>query len=232
MLPGNWIPCFLIVCFLNNISNAYIQPSRCLFRKDFNYYKNRIQPHFDTLDATENVESAPNNPSQSILSVDSTNLTESVTVPSWRDYLPWNGADQQRFTKEAIGKAGLNVLLAYGFVSNVAYITCFITAWVVYGKTHGVSPLAAGKWGSFLLIYSGFVAFNNIIRPLRYGLSLAISPIFNNFVDQVEMKTGYKRATATSIVVFIVNIVGSTTYMGLGLFLATKVFRVPLFPAK
>lgn len=150
----------------------------------------------------------------------------------WKSFLPpWTKAPTE-FSKETLAKLGLNVLLAYGFISNVAYITCFIIAWVLHGKTYGLSPLAPGSWKSFLLIYSGFVAVNNLIRPLRYGVSLAISPLFSKLVDTVEQKTGYKRATATSIVVFMVNIIGSTSYMGLGLLIATRIFGVPLFPPR
>eukprot|EP00596_Hydrurales_sp_CCMP1899_P006121 CAMPEP_0119033454 /NCGR_PEP_ID=MMETSP1177-20130426/498_1 /TAXON_ID=2985 /ORGANISM="Ochromonas sp, Strain CCMP1899" /LENGTH=205 /DNA_ID=CAMNT_0006990211 /DNA_START=85 /DNA_END=699 /DNA_ORIENTATION=+ len=48
--------------------------------------------------------------------------------------------------KESLSKLGLNVLLAYGFVSNASYITCLILAWVTHGKNTGLSPLVAGQW--------------------------------------------------------------------------------------
>ena len=150
----------------------------------------------------------------------------------WNSFLFSWFKPSKEFSKESLAKLGLNVLLAYGFISNLAYITCFIIAWVLHGKTYGLSPLAPGSWKSFLLIYSGFVAVNNLIRPLRYGVSLAISPLFSKLVDAVEQRTGYKRATATSIVVFMVNIVGSTSYMSLGLLIATRIFGVPLFPPR
>lgn len=132
------------------------------------------------------------------------------------------------FNKESIGKLGLNMLLAYGFVSNISYITCVIISWIAHGKKYGLSPLAPGQWKPFLIIYSGLWAANNILRPLRFSFSLLISPVFEKFVSLIEKKTGYKKATATGIVVFLVNILATTSYLVFGLLIATKITKVPL----
>lgn len=132
------------------------------------------------------------------------------------------------FTKESVAKLGLNMLLAYGFVSNISYITCVILSWISHGKKYGVSPLAPGQWKAFLLIYSGFWVTNNILRPARFSLSLLISPIFEKFIAFIQKRTGYKKATATGIVIFLINIVGTTAYLTFGLLIATRVAKVPL----
>ena len=82
----------------------------------------------------------------------------------------WNG--RIPVDKNSLSKLGLNMLLSYGFVSNVSYITCLIISWVAHGRTSGLSPLAPGQWKSFLVIYSGLFAANNILRPIRFSLSL------------------------------------------------------------
>ena len=40
--------------------------------------------------------------------------------------------------KEDFAKLGLNIVLAYGFVSNVSYITCLIISWVAHGKKYNL----------------------------------------------------------------------------------------------
>ena len=60
-------------------------------------------------------------------------------------------------SKESLSALGLNALLAYGFVSNVSYITCLILSWISSSKMTGLSPLAPGQWKPFLAIYAGYV---------------------------------------------------------------------------
>jgi hypothetical protein len=140
----------------------------------------------------------------------------------------WNGTSTL-LTKESIAKLGLNVLLAYGFVSNFSYVTCIILSWVSHGRMYGLSPRAPGQWKSFLLIYSGFFAANNILRPLRFSLSLAISPFFMRLVERIQTLLRVNKAVATACVVFLVNVVGTTSYLVLGLIVATSIAKVPLF---
>jgi hypothetical protein len=142
-----------------------------------------------------------------------------------------SGKDGKRkFGKEALAGLGLNALLAYGFVSNVSYITCLILSWVSHGKLTGLSPLAPGQKKQFLAIYGGFWVTNNILRPLRFSLSLVLTPFFNKLIDLVQGKTGFKRATSTGIVVFLVNVCGTVSYLVLGLIAATTMASVPLLP--
>lgn len=164
-----------------------------------------------------------------IESVPATTTTNTSTgmIQNIKDLLSgngWNGA----LTKDSIAKLGLNVLLAYGFVSNVSYITCVIIAWISHGRLYGKSPLAVGQWKAFLLIYSGLFAANNVIRPLRFSLSLVLSPFFDAQIVRLRNSLGLSRAVATGLLVFLVNIVGTISYLVGGLLLATKYFKVPL----
>ena len=140
--------------------------------------------------------------------------------------------------KAKLTALGTSALLSYGFVSNVSYVTCLICAWVVFGRQTGLSPLATGQWPKFLAVYAGFWAVQNIIRPLRFGLSVAIAPTFDRFVDLVRRQassvTGKQvpKAVAFGIVVLLVNIVGTCSYLFFGLATATKIAGVPFLPPK
>ena len=137
----------------------------------------------------------------------------------------WNA---KGFSAENLAKLGLNALLAYGFVSNVSYITCLIVSWIIYGKSTGLSPLAPNQWKPFFAVYAGLWAANNVLRPVRFTVSLALSPLFEKFIDFVQARTGFKRPTATGIVVFLVNVCGTCSYLFLGLLLAVAITGVPL----
>jgi hypothetical protein len=140
----------------------------------------------------------------------------------------WNG--KGFISKEQLTKLGLNMLLSYGFVSNVSYITCMIIAWVTHGKRYGLSPLAPGQWKAFLLIYSGFWAANNIIRPARFSLALVLSPGFDRIINFFQRKFNWSKPRATALTVFLVNVVGTISYLVFGLLFATKIAKVPLLP--
>lgn len=134
------------------------------------------------------------------------------------------------FSSKDLAKLGLNVLLAYGFVSNISYMTSIIIAWCIHGKRTGLSPLATGQWKNFLAVYVGLFAANNIIRPLRFSLSLLLSPSFEKFVDIIQQRTKWNRASSIGLLVFLVNVCGTISYVVGGLFLTTKLLNVPLLP--
>merc|ERR1712228_913321 len=68
--------------------------------------------------------------------------------------------------RQRLAKAGLSVVLSYGWVSNVSSVSMAALSWYVFNKRTGLSPLAPGQWKPYLAIYAGFYVFNNIIRPL------------------------------------------------------------------
>lgn len=140
----------------------------------------------------------------------------------------WSG--KAIITKETLGKFGVNCLLAYGFVSNFSYITCVIIAWITHGKKYNLSPLAPGQWKQFLLIYSGLWVANNVLRPARFTLSLALSPFFERAVLTIEETFNWNRVKATSLLVFLVNFCGTISYLIFGLLFATRIANVPLWP--
>lgn len=142
-----------------------------------------------------------------------------------------NGQNGVTLDKKGLSKLGLNCLLAYGFVSNVSYITCLILSWITHGKSTGLSPLAPGQWKKFLLVYATFFAVNNVLRPLRFSLSLVITPVFDGLIELCQRKTGWSTRNSTGFIIFSVNVCGTFLYLFGGLFIATSVAGVPLLPA-
>lgn len=135
-------------------------------------------------------------------------------------------------TRERLAKMGLSALLSYGWVSNMSYAVTLSLSWYGFSKKTGLGPLAPGQWKPFLAVYAGFYVFNNIIRPLRFGASVVVSKYFDNFVGYIQDKTKLSRKWSIAVVVFLANVLGTFTAMGLGVSLAAAAAGVPIFPPK
>ena len=133
-------------------------------------------------------------------------------------------------TADNLKKLGMSVLLSYGFVSNVSQITTVIIAWCIHGKTSRFSPLSPGQWKGFLAIYAGLWAANNFLRPARVSLSIIISPWLQKLVDKIESYSKLSRSQSVFLTVFLVNVVGTISYLVLGLTLVTRLLGLPLLP--
>ena len=211
--------------------NGRHSPERTIFHPSLS---RSFSPLFSTSIVDTSIDDGFNNSS----SASSTNAAVSNSPPKMnflaqvKSLLSGNGLGNGKFSvdKESISKLGLNVLLAYGFVSNFSYITCLILAWVTHGKSTGLSPLVSGQWKKFLLVYATFFAANNILRPLRFTLSVAITPAFDKFIELVQKKSGWTRRTSTGVTIFLVNICGTFMYLFGGLLIATTIAKVPLLP--
>ncbi len=92
--------------------------------------------------------------------------------------------------------------------------------------------MAPGQWKGFLAIYAGFYVINNIVRPIRIGLSVGISKYFDNSIALIQEKLKVSKALAIGIVVFLANIVGTCAVLFLGVSLASLASGVPIFPPK
>ena len=208
------------ICRLNSFSYMQIRPRTVIPKASGLLRAKVVLKHNQEFGILQMCERPTKDGAPSTASVTMQNMKNLAMGKGWKGNL----------SKESIAKLGLNVLLAYGFVSNVSYITCVILAWIGHGRMYGKSPLAAGQWKAFLLIYSGFFAANNVIRPLRFSLSLVLSPFFDAQIVKLRRNLGLSRTAATSLLVFLVNVVGTITYLVAGLMLATKYTGVPLQP--
>jgi len=96
----------------------------------------------------------------------------------------------------------------------------------------GLSPLTPGQWKNFLAVYGGFWMFNNIIRPLRLGLSIAIAPSLDKLVLFFQNKLKISKPLAITVTVIFVNVIGTTLFMCGGIAGASLLAGVPIFPPK
>jgi len=135
-------------------------------------------------------------------------------------------------TKELLAKMGLSALLSYGFVSNMSYCVTVSLAWFGFTKKTGLSPLAPEQWKGFLAVYAGFYVFNNIIRPLRVGISIGVAKYFDAAISKVQNMLKVSKPISIGIVVFLANIVGTCSLMSLGIAIASSLSGVPIFPPK
>mmetsp|Transcript_112919 Transcript_112919/g.315473 ORF Transcript_112919/g.315473 Transcript_112919/m.315473 type:complete len:253 (+) Transcript_112919:106-864(+) len=134
--------------------------------------------------------------------------------------------------RQRLAKAGMSVVLSYGWVSNVSYSVTVSLAWYIFSKRTGLSPLAPGQWKSFLAVYAGFYVFNNIVRPLRFALSVSVSMYFDRVVQGIQDKFQVKKGVAVGLTVFFFNVVGTIALMCLGISIASAAAGVPVWATK
>lgn len=133
--------------------------------------------------------------------------------------------------RQRLAKMGLATILSYGFVSNMSYAVTVSCAWYIHNVKHQLSPLAPGQYKPFLLIYSGFWIFNNVVRPIRLGVSLAVvAPQCDKILNYIQMQYRVSRTVAIAVTVFLANVVGTISAMSLGIVLASILSGVPIFP--
>jgi hypothetical protein len=141
-------------------------------------------------------------------------------------------SDGKKLTfRQRLAKMGLATILSYGFVSNMSYAITVSCAWYIHNVQNRISPLGPGQWKPFLLIYSGFWIFNNVVRPIRLGISIAVvAPQFDRILQYIQTKYHVSRTVAIAITVLMANVVGTTTAMSVGIFIASILSGVPIFP--
>lgn len=105
----------------------------------------------------------------------------------------------------------------------------FTTIFLLFYFQTGKSPLAPGQWKGFLAVYAGFFVFNNIVRPLRLAVAVGVSPKFDAFVKKVQEKCNVGKPLAVTITVVLANVVGTISFMCLGIFLASILAGVPVW---
>lgn len=136
-----------------------------------------------------------------------------------------------KLDKQRLASLGSSALLSYGAVSNVNAVTLLIAAWVAFTRQTGLSPLAPGQFGKYVVIYSGLYAvIGNALRPVRFSISVALSPLFERLVAAIQKRLGCSKQAAFAATVVLVNICGSFTYLFVGLWATTTVLHLPLLP--
>ena len=76
-----------------------------------------------------------------------------------------------------IARYGTGAFLAYITFSNILSVGMLCTAWIFFWHTSGVSPLQQGQWPKFLAFYTALWAAQQVSRPMRLGVGLALAPL-------------------------------------------------------
>lgn len=147
-----------------------------------------------------------------------------------RKIIPSNSEFEGLTFRQKLTKAGLSVLLSYGWVSNASFAVTFSLAWYIHCKRTLLSPLVPGQWKKFLAVYAGFYVFNSIIRPIRFGLALSISFYLEKLVAAIQKRLKVKKGVAIALTVIFLNVFGTTVLFALGILLASTAAGIPIFP--
>jgi hypothetical protein len=108
---------------------------------------------------------------------------------------------------------------------------CSIHHYICYHlKKTGLSPLAPGQWKSFLTVYAGFWVFNNIVRPIRLAMAVAISPQIDKLVNHWQNRYNMSKARAITLTIILLNLVGTLSFMALGITSASALAGIPVIP--
>jgi hypothetical protein len=188
-------------------------------------------PSEDAEPSITDIETVTSDVSESVITPKKPSLWRKVISLYKRDTKDGATGDGLTF-RQRLAKAGLSVVLSYGWVSNMSYCVSVSAAWYIFCQRTRLSPLAPGQWPKFLAVYSGFWVFNNVVRPIRFGVSVAISTQFDNVVQWIQTKANVGKGVAVGLTVFLANIVGTITLMCAGIALAASLAGVPVFPPK
>ncbi|CAK0896739.1 unnamed protein product [Prorocentrum cordatum] len=95
---------------------------------------------------------------------------------------------------------GLASVLSYSVTSNASYCLITFLAMLSVMRATGASPLTSqAAAGQFVASYAGLWLLNNLIRPLRIALAVAVAPVFNRALDRIESALSVKRGAAFAI---------------------------------
>ena len=138
-------------------------------------------------------------------------------------------AKNSKLDRQSLSKLGMSALLAYGFVSNVSGVVAVSSAWFIFSKRTGLSPLHPGQKAAFFTLYAGFTVALNVIRPARFALSMAISPTFEKIRKGIQVRLGVGPKTAATLMIVFINLMGTTGLMCAGVGLASILSGVPIW---
>lgn len=131
--------------------------------------------------------------------------------------------------KRQIFKNLINFVLAYTFISNVSYVSSILIAFTIHCNQVGVSPFIEGHSALYLKIYNSLFDKNYIIRPLRFLLSLYLTPYFESILTKIQRRHSFSRLHANAAVVIVLHIAACLVYLISGLAFVSKATKVPLF---
>jgi hypothetical protein len=143
----------------------------------------------------------------------------------------WFRLPDFKLTTAKIASLGASAAISYAAVSNLNMGICAIMAFATFGKSTGLSPLAPGAMPKFAAVYAGYWIAMNFLRPARIAVAVTISPFFDRLMGFVQKRFSFPKPAAFFFVVFLVNVVGTLTFLISGLVLTSSIIGIPLFPS-
>ncbi|TFJ86774.1 hypothetical protein NSK_001862 [Nannochloropsis salina CCMP1776] len=137
-----------------------------------------------------------------------------------------------KIDRKKLAALGASALCSYGLVSNINYCGTLCASYIIFTKKYNISPFAAGQWKNFLAVYGTLWAAMNFLRPLRVWIALGVTPYFEKIVETIRTKLNVKKSVALGITIFLVNVCGTFSFLGAGLYLSSLYTGVPLIPPR
>ncbi|KAL7568413.1 hypothetical protein ACA910_012131 [Epithemia clementina (nom. ined.)] len=131
--------------------------------------------------------------------------------------------------RQRLTKTGVYAAMSYNVVSQINSGSSTSIAWFFYSMRTGLSPLAPGQWKGFLTFYAGFWVANNVLRPLRVALALAMAPKMERLSEMVQNRTQLTKTKAVTLT-FIVTYMTALAFSATCLTMASVCSGVPVFP--
>mmetsp|Transcript_26392 Transcript_26392/g.79144 ORF Transcript_26392/g.79144 Transcript_26392/m.79144 type:complete len:226 (-) Transcript_26392:26-703(-) len=124
------------------------------------------------------------------------------------------------FKKKDLASLGVSAFFSYGFVSNVNSVLLLSFTWATYRRANPLlSPLSDAAvlmnpltWlplkKAFLVYYLGYYAtIGSILRPVRFGVAIALAPTFEKIYGKISEKLGVPRAVSIFLFSMVTNVV-------------------------
>lgn len=129
--------------------------------------------------------------------------------------------------QERLKKQGLNTMLLYVILSNICVVVFMVFAWYGFSRQQGESPLYPGQWKPFLAVFTGLMAADNALKPVRLAIALGLAPQCDCFMSWLQDRTQSRKA---AVAIALVSIpVGSFGLLFGVVAVASLMSEVPIF---
>jgi hypothetical protein len=156
--------------------------------------------------------------------------TPSSKVSSPLSYLRRLTRDiRQATSRQKMTHLGLSAMMLYGFICNVSSGTVMSIAWYAFSKRTGLSPLSPGQWKGFVGVNAGVMVVHSLLRPLWIGLTIALTPYFNEMASWWSQRWNMTHNKAVTVLGIFANTVVAMGLMGAGIGSASLLSGVPLW---
>ncbi|CAB9498836.1 expressed unknown protein [Seminavis robusta] len=130
--------------------------------------------------------------------------------------------------KEKMAKQGFAALVNMIFVNNLTSISFLSFAWYGFSVQTGLSPLCPGQWKPFLAVFSGFMAMDVMLKPVKIATAIAAVPLADRAIGWLKRKCGGSKSLTMGLVLAWIT-VSAFGMLGGGVTLASTLSGVPIF---